>query len=155
MESEVHVRVLKTVPELEEVRAVWQSWGGNRDSEMESYLTLVRTNPETLRPHVVVVYRQGRPDSILVGRIDKGQIRCKLGYFEMGFGARIVRFGNGALRGNPSEENCELLVKEILLSLSLGEADAAHLSYLRKGQTLASYPQQSLALYVGITSAPR
>jgi hypothetical protein len=130
------VKVLRTLPELDTIRREWQSWPGNRDSEMESYLTLVRTNPETLRPHLLVVYREGRPDAILVGRIDKGQIRCRLGYFEMGLGARIMRFGNGALRGNPSEENSELLVKEILLSLSQGEADAAHLSFLRKGSDL-------------------
>ncbi|MGA8491161.1 MAG: GNAT family N-acetyltransferase [Terriglobales bacterium] len=136
MRTTASVNVLRTLPELEAIRREWQSWPGNRDSEMESYLTLVRTNPETLRPHVLAVYREGRPDAILVGRIDKGRIRCRLGYFEMGLGARVVRFGNGALRGNPSEENCELLVKEILLSLSLGEADAAHLSFLRKGSDL-------------------
>jgi hypothetical protein len=130
------VNVLRTLPELETIRREWQSWPGNRDSEMESYLALVRTNQETVRPHVLVVYREGRPDAILVGRIDKGQIRCKLGYFEMGLDARIMRFGNGALRGNPSEENSELLVREVLLSLSLGEADAAHLSFLKRGSDL-------------------
>ena len=130
------VKVLRTLPELEKIRHEWQSWPGNRDSEMESYLTLVGTNPGTVCPHVLVVYREGKPDAILVGRIDKGQIRCRAGYFEMGLGARIMRFGNGALRGNPSEESCELLVKEILFSLSMGEADAAHLSFLRRGSDL-------------------
>ena len=38
MASEVSVRVLKTVPELEEVRPSWESWPGNRDSEIETYL---------------------------------------------------------------------------------------------------------------------
>ena len=38
--------------------------------------------------------------------------------------------------GNPSEENCELLLNEILQSLSQGEADAAYLNFLRSGSEL-------------------
>jgi len=136
MVSEASVKVLRRVTELEEVRREWEAWPGHRDSEMESYSTFVRTNPGTMRPHVLVVYRGGRPDAILVGRIDKGKIRCKLGYLGMGFGARTMCFVNGALRGNPSEENCELLVNEILRSLSQREADAACLYFLRRGSDL-------------------
>ena len=136
MDSEAFVKVLRTIPELEEIREVWESWPGHRDSEMESYSSFVRTNPESVRPHVLVVYRQGRPDAVLVGRIDQGQIRCRLGYFGMGFPARIMCFVNGALRGLPSQENCELLVNEILRSLSLREADAVHLHFLRRKSEL-------------------
>ena len=136
MLSEVSVKVIRAVSELEQIRREWGIWPGNRDSEMESYLTFLRLNPGTVRPHVLVVYRGGRPDAILVGRIDKGKISCKLGYLGMGFGARIMCFVYGALRGNPSAENCELLVSEILRSLSLGEADAAYLNFLRRGSDL-------------------
>ena len=136
MERPVCVRVLRTLPELEDIRQVWESWPGNRDSEMESYSTYVRTNPASLCPYVLVVYREGTPDAILVGRIDKGKIRYRLGYLGIGFGARIMCFVNGALRGNPSKENCELLMDEITRSLSVGEADAAYLSFLRKGSDL-------------------
>jgi hypothetical protein len=136
MDSEAFVKVLRAIPELEEIREVWESWPGNRDSEIETYLTFVRSSPETERPHVLVVYRQGRPDAILVGRIDQGKIRCRLGYFGMGFRARIMCFVYGALRGNPSSQNCELLVNEILQSLSLGEADAAYLNFLKRESDL-------------------
>jgi hypothetical protein len=136
MGQEIEVRVLRTLPDLEKIRGEWESWAGNRDSEMESYLTFVRSNPEIVRPHVLVVYREGRPNAILVGRIDQGKIRCRLGYFEIGFRARIMCFVPGALRGNPSEENCELLVSEILRSLSAGEGDAACLYFLKKGSNL-------------------
>jgi len=136
MPSEASIRVLRAVSELEEVRGEWESWPGHRDSEIESYSNFVRTNPGTVRPHVQVVYRGGRPDAVLVGRIDQGKIHCKLGYFEMAFGARIMCFVYGALRGNPSAENCELLVSEILRSLSRGEADVAYLNFLKSGSDL-------------------
>jgi hypothetical protein len=136
MDREATVKILQAIPELEEIREVWESWPGHRDSEMESFSNFVRTNPETVRPHVLVVYRGGRPDAILVGRIDQGKIRCRLGYLGIGLPARIMCFVNGALRGNPSKENCELLLSEILRSLSLREADAAYLHFLRRKSEL-------------------
>jgi hypothetical protein len=136
MLSKTSVKVLRTVSELEEIRLEWESWPGNRDSDIYSFLSFLQSYPATVRPHVLAVYRQGRPDAIMVGRIDKGKIRCRLGYLEMGFRARIMCFVYGALRGNPSQENSELLVNEILRSLSFGEADVAYLNFLRQGSDL-------------------
>jgi len=136
MESEVRVRVLKTLPELEEFRPAWESWPGNRDSEIESYLTTLRSNRATVRPHVVVVDRGGRPDAILVGRIDLSHVSCRLGYLRLNLPAKILYFVYGALRGNASKENCELLVSSILQSLSNREADVADMGFLREDSEL-------------------
>src|ERR1700683_64118 len=114
VESALHVRVLRTLPELEEVRSLWESWPGNRDSEMDSYLMFLRSNPATVRPHVIVVYREGRPDAILVGRIDLGHIACRVGYLRLNLPAKIMCFVYGALRGNASSENCSLILGSIL-----------------------------------------
>jgi hypothetical protein len=146
MPSEAPVKVLRTVSELGEVRPEWESWAGNRDSDIHSFLTFLHSNPATVRPYVLVVYRQGRPDAILVGRIDQGKIRCRLGYFEMDLRARIMYFVYGALRGNASQENCELLVDEILRSLSQGEADVAYLNFLRQGSELCRLAMKSPGL---------
>ncbi len=134
--KEVSVRVLTTLPELEEVRHAWELWSGNRDSEIDPFLTFLRSNAETARPHVVVVYRGGVPDAILVGRIDRGQLTCKLGYLRVRPRAQIMYFVNGALRGNASHENCDLMVSEILRSLSHGEADVAYMNFLRQESDL-------------------
>ena len=39
------VKVLRTLPELEGIRPEWESWPGNRDSEMDTYLMCLRSNP--------------------------------------------------------------------------------------------------------------
>jgi hypothetical protein len=136
MESAQHVRVLKALPELEEIRLLWESWPGNRDSEIESYLTCLRSNPATIRPHVIVVERGGRPDAILVGRIDRGHISCRLGYLRVNLPAKILCFVYGAFRGNSSPENCSLILNSILQSLSHREADVAYMNYLRQDSDL-------------------
>ena len=136
MESAVHVRVLKTLPELQEIREVWESWPGNRDSEMESFLMFLRSDPAVVRPHVLVVYRGGVPDAMMVGRIDRGRLICRLGYLRVSLRAQIMYFVYGALRGNPSQENCDLMVSEVLRSLSQGEAHVAYMNLLRQESDL-------------------
>ena len=129
--NELSVKVLREVSELEEIRREWESWPGNRDSDIHSYLTFLRSNPGTSRPHVLVVYRGGSPDAILVGRVDRERLACRMGYLRVSPPARIMNFVNGALRGNPASENCDLMVNEILRSLSQGEADVAYMNFLR------------------------
>src|SRR5271169_5382935 len=97
--NNARVKVLRAVAELETIREVWESWPGNRDSEMNSYLKFIESNRTTVRPHVVVVEREGRPDAILVGRIDRGHIGARVGYFGLKMPARILYFVYGALRG--------------------------------------------------------
>jgi hypothetical protein len=80
---------------------------------------------------VVVVYRAGRPDAILVGRIDVGHISCRLGYLRLNLPAKILCFVYGALRGDACAENCDLIVSSVLQSLSDREADAAYMGFMR------------------------
>jgi hypothetical protein len=136
MISKTSVRVLRTIPELEAIRDAWESWPGNRDSEMDTYLACLRSIPATVRPHVVVVERDGKPEAILVGRIDVSHISCHLGYLRLNLSAKILCFVYGALRGSPSRENCELIVNSVLKSLSDGEADVAYMNFLREDSEL-------------------
>jgi hypothetical protein len=132
----VFIRVVTSVSEIEEIRGFWASSTGNRDSEIYTYLTFLKSHPETVRPHVLAVYRGGFLDAILVGRIDQTRLNCAFGYMRMGLPAKIMYFVYGALRGNASRDNCELLLDEILKSLSRHEADAAYLNYLRDDSEL-------------------
>jgi hypothetical protein len=133
---ETSIRTLRSVAELEQLREAWSCWPGNRDSEMDSFLTFLGSNSGTLRPHVIVVYRGTRPDAIMVGRIDLGHVSCRLGYLRLNLPAKILCFVNGALRGNPSRENCELIVSSTLQCLSDREADVAYMNFLRQGSDL-------------------
>jgi CelD/BcsL family acetyltransferase involved in cellulose biosynthesis len=131
MVPEATVRVLRTFAEVEEIRPWWASWQGNPDADIDFYLSFFRAGTEVVRPHVIVIYRGGIPDAILVGRIDRKPMDFRIGYIRFGPKANILFFVAGALRGNPSFENNELFVREICRSLSRREADIAHLKLLR------------------------
>src|SRR5690242_19170967 len=106
MGNEASVRTLRKIVELEEIRDAWESWLGNRDSQMDPYLSLLQSNPASVRPDVVVAYRGGVPEAILVGRIDRAPFTCRLGYLRIKPHAQMMVFVYGALLGNASRENC-------------------------------------------------
>ncbi len=131
------IRVLRSVAELETIRSYWQSWAGHPESGMDFYLTLLRSNPGILRPHVLAVYREGQPRTILVGRVDCGQIeRLRIGYLSIKVHANSLFFVKGALRGEASPHDCELLIRELCNNLRGGEADLAYLNFLREDSSL-------------------
>jgi hypothetical protein len=136
MVPETTVKVLRTLSEVEEIRPSWGSWQGNPDADIDLYLSFFRAGTDIVRPHVLVIYRGGNPDAILVGRIDRRPIHFRIGYLDFRPKADILFFVAGALRGNPSLENTELFVREICSSLSRGEADVAYLNLLRTDSDL-------------------
>jgi len=126
------VRILRTAAEIEDFRETWESWQRHPNIDIDFYLTVNRMRPQILRPHIVVLYRDGRPDAMLVGRIVNERIACNIGYKTV-FAprARVLRIIYGGILGNLSPANGEILVNEILSALCRGESDLAILSPIR------------------------
>jgi len=82
-------------------------------------------------PFIMVVYRDGRPDSILIGRLERARISFALGYLKLFQPeVRVLCFTQGGFLGNQSAENSEFVTREILKCLSHGEADVARFDYV-------------------------
>ena len=125
------VRTVQSLQEIEALRSVWSSWPGNRDSDVHSFLTFLRSNPETVRPYVLVLFRGREPDAILVGSIIQRKVAYKIGYFSFWKPtARVMTFSYGGLRGNACLENCTSFVNRIMMSLKDREADLALLDHV-------------------------
>lgn len=136
-EQNLAVRTLRQLPEIEEVRHCWETWPGNRDSEINTFLMFVNSNPDTVSPYILVVHRDGTPAAMLVGRIDRGAVVVRLGYFTLRLRAHIMCFVYGALRGDASPETSELMISEVLRALSRGDADVAYMNFLKEGSDLS------------------
>lgn len=130
-QNNIEVRVARSVPEVEALREAWMGWPGHRDSDIDFYLMILQAHPEILRPHVVALYRDGRPDAILVGRLDKRQLTFNVGYFRgVRAWARCLTFVYDAIHGNASPENAQILLQEVMNCLKRGEADVAALEFV-------------------------
>jgi Acetyltransferase (GNAT) domain len=135
--SAVEVRVARSVEDVEAIREVWSSWKGHRDSDIDFCLRFVWSRPEVIRPHVIVIYRAGHADAMLVGRLERSQMKSQIGYLHLpGISSRSLMFSYGGLLGNPSPENTKALVGSIVSVLRQGEADMAMLDHPTVGSPL-------------------
>ncbi len=125
--SDIEVRVLRSPQEVEDIRGIWSSWKTDRDGQIDFYLNVVQARDGVMRPHVILVYRNGRPAGMLVGRLERTRLSSKIGYLHFPVPLRQLTFGFRGLRGNPDAEICRALVTSLRESLRRGEADTAFL----------------------------
>jgi hypothetical protein len=126
------VNILDTASEIEQTRDLWTSWPGSRDSDIDFFLDTARIKSEVVRPYVLVANRGDGPDAMLIGRLEQRQFPVKFGYIKFHTSRlRILDFVYGALRGNTTSENIELLVGHVLKSLRQGEIDLVVFEQLR------------------------
>ena len=131
------IRVFRTFEEIEEIRDVWSSWHQHPNSDIDFYSLIVRSRPEMLRPHVVVHYRDGVPDAMLVGRIERARLEFRVGYktFYRAKVRQLTLVHRGEL-GTLSPQNCDLLIRQVMHSLRRGEADVAFFNFVRTDSSL-------------------
>ena len=135
--SALSVRTIRSCEEVEELRSVWESWQLHPNSDIDYYLSRFKFRPEFLRPHVIVVFRDGVPDAMLVGRLDMLPMDFRLGYLRWaGWEIRVLNFLYAGLLGNGSRENVRMMVAEIVRSLREREADTASLVNVHLGSPL-------------------
>lgn len=120
------VRVARTREEVEQLRGVWSSWKGHRDADIDFCLDFVWAREEVIRPHVIVLYRDGKAEAMLVGRLERVSMRSKIGYLRLpGIPARLLNFSYGGALGDHSPTRASEFVRSVKDALRTGEADAA------------------------------
>lgn len=123
--------IARSLSEIERLRGFWMESPGHRDSDIDVYLMVIQSYSEVLRPHVIAIYRDGRPDAILVGRLERKRLVFRIGYSSVfSRWALCLTFVYGALHGNTSVENTQIMIHEVMNSLNRGEADVAMLEFV-------------------------
>jgi CelD/BcsL family acetyltransferase involved in cellulose biosynthesis len=122
----VIARVVTTISEIEKLRDVWTSFEGHRDGDFHFFLEYVQASSNTLRPHVIVVYRSGQATALLAGRLDLTRMDQRLGYLRIpGVRSRALMFMG--FRGEQSKQNCTLIIRSLLDTLKNADADYAQI----------------------------
>jgi Acetyltransferase (GNAT) domain len=130
-DGQLTLRVARSVNEIEEIRGIWTEWQSNPISDIDNYLSLMRSRPEIESPHVMLIYRDSCLDSILVGRLERTRISCALGYLKLFQPeVRTLCISHEGFLGNQSAENSRFITREIVKCLSRGEAGVARFDYL-------------------------
>jgi hypothetical protein len=120
-DSQACVKILRTIPEIERIRQFWESC--NTDGDLDAYLFSFNESPNVIRPHVIVRYRDGRPEAMLIGRLERSRVDVGISYFSsrMPLVPTLKVFYRGLLGSNTSID-IRQFVESIWDSLKLGEA---------------------------------
>ena len=69
-ESSLSLRVINSLADLEEVKALWETWQVNPNSDFELFQLVCRLRREVKSPYVMVLERSGYPCGILCARLE-------------------------------------------------------------------------------------
>jgi hypothetical protein len=141
--KELALRTICNLHELEALRAIWKSWPGTRDSDLDFFSGVVGSRGRGCRPHVIVLTRNARPDAMLIGRRERRKLPFRMGRFTICEPeVHVLEFVSGGLRGNASEENCAAFVRQVMRSLDEGDADMALWEHVDVQSPLYNYALQ-------------
>jgi hypothetical protein len=117
-------RIVKTLSEVEELRDMWERFQWYPDTDIDFFLTLLKSRPEIIGPHIVVIYENGSPIAMAVGRIEEMVLKSKAGYLDLHKAkVRSITFGYGGLIGSLNESATNYLWSVLLNCLRQNQSE--------------------------------
>jgi hypothetical protein len=136
-EERLTIRVADTIQEVEEFRDVWSAWNSDRDTDIDFCLQHVWKSDEFIRPHVVVIFRNGSPVAMFLGRLEHSRIDLRIGYLKLlSMKVKLLAFASGGFLGNGSAENVDAFIRSAMNELRNGLADTVLLQQVRPGSEM-------------------
>jgi hypothetical protein len=129
--GEYSIKVARSIEEVEEIRPIWEKMQCNYNTDIDIYLATLKFI-EGSRPHVILLFVSGCPKTIMVGRLVDRSFDFKIGYKTLySPKVRLLSIVYGGVVGEQSHSNFDVIISEIINSLSKGEADMAIMNCLR------------------------
>jgi len=134
--DEWEIKVAKSLEEIEVVRDIWERMQRNEsmpvlNADIDHYLSVVESLEE-VQPYVIVFYYDSNPKAMLIGRIERRRITCRVGYttiFKPSL--RCLSVVYGGILGKPSDQTSAKLLHELTKTLKQGDVDAVFFNQLR------------------------
>jgi CelD/BcsL family acetyltransferase involved in cellulose biosynthesis len=119
------VSTVRRTEDLGDLRDAWRDLQGDFVStDPDHYLAVLEESPNAVRPHVVLLEHDGRPEAMIVARIEETRLPLRLGYgpvYQPRVRSLNVVYGGFLARDPVATAN--RLVDELLGALSRCEAD--------------------------------
>jgi len=134
----------KTVDEIEDIRPIWQQLQAHKsvpvpNADIDNYLAVIMAMPNCIRPHIMLLRRDAIPQAVLIGRVEKMQLKCRIGYktlFQPTMRCMSVMYEGILGEPNIDAEVYKLLLGQLLLDLNDGEIDLVNFNYVRTDSPL-------------------
>lgn len=120
----VELKVITTCKEVENIRDAWSSMQWFPEADIDFVSLIIAVRPEVIRPYVIAVCKDGKPLSLLVGRVEQAHLDIRVGYKTLWRPTvRRLAIFCGGFMGQTGPEMSELIVRRLLQSLREEKAD--------------------------------
>ena len=127
------IAVARTLEDVERLRPAWERLQGEHvNSDIDFFLAHAQHSPQVVRPHVVLLEKDGEPTGLAVARLENARSPTRLGYaMVLNPHVRSLTVVYGGLLGR--DPNAGKLIDAVRTSLAPGEADVVRLRMLTLG----------------------
>ena len=131
------VKIARSFEEIEAIREVWMQMHASQpvpalNTDIDRYLSVMESLKEQAEPYVMVLYYDRAPHAILIGRIEKKRIPCRIGYATiLKPSLRCLTVVYGGILGQPSEQDSASMFRELIDTLKEGDIDAVFFNQLQ------------------------
>jgi CelD/BcsL family acetyltransferase involved in cellulose biosynthesis len=126
------VVVVRSLEGIDAIRDAWLALGPEHViADPYFFAATVAGDPRIVRPHVVLLERDGEPEALAVARLEEQELTHRLGYRTV-YKPRVraLTVVHGGLVGNPDREQFQLLFDELRAALTRDEAGLLIVSYV-------------------------
>ena len=150
---EWEVLVVRDFEEIEAVRQTWEKMQAEEpypriNADIDRYLTTLKATSNSVEPYIIVLKENGRPAAMLIGRVDKSCLKCKIGrrtLFKPTLRQLSVVYGG--VIGNRAEQISCVLVGELMKVLRRGEVDVVFFNHLETDSSIYHIARKAPGLF--------
>jgi len=142
------VTIVRTFKEIEAIRDIWEQMQHNESSaqvnaDYDRYLSVLKAAGDNVQPYIILIEQKGHPMTMVIARIDKRRIICRIGYLKM-FKPSIhcISIVYGGILGRQDNKACSILTHEFMKILKRGDAELILLNYLSKDSPLYHFSRK-------------
>jgi hypothetical protein len=152
MSDDYEIITATNFEEIEAIRPIWEQMQSDEpcpvpNSDIDRYLSVVKTSGDDVRPNIMVMKCDGRPVAIMIGRIEQHRFDLKLGYKTLFSPAlRCLSIVYGGIIGQPSAELSEVLIGELMKKLCSREVDVLYFNRLKTETAFYQFVRETTAL---------
>jgi hypothetical protein len=143
------VEVARSVEDVEAMREAWEAaCVTDVDSDIDFFLTVVRSSGAVIRPHVIRIRRPASPDIFAIARLEEYPLRLALAYRTVArprLRALVVTFGG--IVGADTPEDFRLALRELRRPIQAGHAEALVLRRLDRNSWKYDVASQTAGLW--------
>lgn len=131
------ISVIQKFDEIENIRKFWEMQQWHPYTDIDYYLRFASAHKGFIRPHVMLLSREGQPKLLVIGWIQDQGLNLKIGYKTIFRSrARCLHIEYAGVLGDTSCLNCTVIIEEIQYCLKRGEADFAYFKFIRQDSIL-------------------